>query len=145
MMQSGRSSPPRAPGGRSACSAGAGVWLLRLCLLCALFLSGIVPQDMMRNPDAEGTTLVLCTGEGPKELVMLPDGSVKDPDAPAPQRHKVSTCLAVSLSLAAVQAVPELMFSTAEFSRYRPAPAPAPPVILRLYAPVQPRAPPRAA
>ncbi len=75
----------------------------RVVLLVALIASGVVPQGMMRVAGAEGARLVLCTGEGPREIWMAADGSVSD-EAPLPStNHEVSSCLAVSLSLAGLE------------------------------------------
>lgn len=120
------------------------VWAaaLRVALLIALIASGGVPQGMMRVAGAEGTRLVLCTGEGPREIWMAADGSVSD-EAPLPsQNHEVSSCLAVSLSLAGLE-----MPALPDFRPAERAPEPVPParVAVVLHAPDPahgPRAPP---
>lgn len=57
--------------------------LLRVLLLLAVILSGTVPEGMMRMAGADGMagpSLVLCTGDGPQEIRLLPDGAVVPAD-----------------------------------------------------------------
>ena len=113
----------------------------RLILLLALLLSGGVPQGMMRTQNAQGgTELVLCTPEGPRAIWMAADGSIQ-PRAPLPQKNaEMGKCLAVNLSFAAVQVGASSLVLAAEFSDFRPDLTAQPPV----YAPLRPRAQPRA-
>ena len=111
-------------------------------LLLALCLSGIVPEGMMRTTDAGGTRLVLCTGEGPRELWMLADGSISDQEPSHDENAEVSECLAVSLSFAAVQNGASGLYSAAEFSAFVPELQPAPSHVQSAWPPSQPRAPP---
>ncbi|MHA6265122.1 DUF2946 family protein [Arenibacterium sp. CAU 1754] len=111
-------------------------------LLLALCLSGIVPEGMMRTVDADGTRLVLCTGEGPREIWMAADGSISDQEPSHEEQAEVAECLAVSLSLAAVQNVASGLYSAAEFSAFVPEFQPAPSHVQGAWPPSHPRAPP---
>ena len=78
--------------------------LLRGLVLLSLFLSGIVPDGMMRLAEDGGTRLVLCTGDGPQEIWLTPDGESRpvppgDTNEAAHQQH----CIQVSLALSDVQ------------------------------------------
>lgn len=125
--------------------AGLRIYIARLVLLIALLASGMVPQGMMRVPDATGSRLVLCTGNGPREIWMADDGTVSDralsPTLPA-ENGDVGTCLAVTFSFAAVQTAVAALAVPADFSPFRPAlTAPRAPHPTHR-SPTQPRAPP---
>ncbi|MCV2879516.1 hypothetical protein OE699_11715 [Sedimentimonas flavescens] len=118
--------------------------LVPMVLLLSLFLSGIVPQGMMRVGDADSTRLVLCTPEGPRDIWMRADGSVSD-QAPLPdENHEVSKCLAVTLALAAVQDAALAAHSPASFAPFVPDLAVSRPIVAAEWRPAQPRAPPLA-
>lgn len=79
-------------------------FLFRGLLLLSLFLSGIVPDGMMRQAEAAGIRLVLCTGEGTQEVWLTPDGQSR-PVTPADTNeaaHK-QQCIQVNLALGDVQ------------------------------------------
>lgn len=116
--------------------------MVPMLLLVSMFLSGIVPQGMMRVADADSTRLVLCTPEGPRDIWMRADGSVSD-QAPLPEEnHEVSKCLAVTLALAAVQDAALATHSPARFAPFVPDLATPRPVAAAEWRPAQPRAPP---
>ena len=48
--------------------------LLRITLLLGLVLLGTVPDGMMRKAGADGIRLVLCTGDGTREVWLTEDG-----------------------------------------------------------------------
>lgn len=100
--------------------------MLHALLLLALVLSGTVPQGMMRNPDPEAMSFVLCTAHGPQEiqLAALEAPAETPAEPPAGQLpeadHKPSPCLPVTLSFAAVQSWLGAPGSPAEFAAFRP-------------------------
>ncbi len=67
----------------------AGLWPL---VLAALLLMATVPQGMMRVGGEEGTRLVLCTGNGPTEIWLGPDG---EPIAPEDDAQDAPHCVQV--------------------------------------------------
>jgi hypothetical protein len=86
---------------------------LRVVIVVALLWSGAVPQGFMRAGGSERMRLVLCTGEGPQEAWIAPDGRIQSdvPGDDAPER--TSRCLAIALLLVqhqlAARPVPRLV------------------------------------
>jgi hypothetical protein len=107
------------PSARSlrACLRLASVSLMQGLLLIALVLMASVPQGMMRAASADGMVLVLCTGEGPKELRIDAQGNPVDP---GDGETDALPCLAVTQGLAAPGVWPALAARDAEFSHFRP-------------------------
>lgn len=89
-------------------------------LVLALTLAGIVPQGMMRVAGDDGSRLVLCTEEGPRDLWLGPEGLLSD-RAPLPEKdHELGKCLAVNYAFAAVQVETLADVGRAKFARFRP-------------------------
>ena len=111
-------------------------------LLLALILSGTVPQGFMRTTGADGTSLVLCTSQGPTEVWLTASGDIQ-PDPPSEQTPTdISDCLAITLSLVMVQARFETPARTAEFSPYSRVYIDRSNALIPAKTPLQPRAPP---
>lgn len=84
-------------------------------VLLALFLGATVPKGMMQVADAGGMRLVLCTTDGPREMVLAEDGTIHEIPVGNHDGSGDSPCLAVSLSFAGLQVagVPALMQTAA--------------------------------
>lgn len=108
------------PSARSsrACLRLVSVSLMQGLLLIALVLMASVPQGMMRATSADGMVLVLCTGEGPKELRI--DAQGNPVETPGDDETDALPCLAVTQGLAAPGVWPALAARDAEFSHFRP-------------------------
>lgn len=94
------------PAASAACASAREAWFrvfLTGLLFVALILSGSVPQGMMRSAGADGMRLVLCTPDGPRDVWMTPAGDIRDTGSLPGRNHETGKCLAVTLSLAAVQ------------------------------------------
>lgn len=116
--------------------------LIPALLVLSLWLSGIVPQGMMRVADDGGTRLVLCTEDGPRDIWLGADGALRE-DAPLPDRNnEVGKCLAVTLALAAVQGGADDLHRPAEFSAFVPDHGSVLAALPAAWSPAQPRAPP---
>lgn len=72
-------------------------------LFIALIFGATVPKGMMRYADSEGIRLVLCTTDGPREMVLAPDGTLEDIPLGKHEEGGALPCLAVVLSFAGVQ------------------------------------------
>ncbi|AML53329.1 hypothetical protein [Falsihalocynthiibacter arcticus] len=115
---------------------------LRCVLLLALFLSGIVPQGLMRVASNDGMMLVLCTPEGPTEAWLTDDGRALDKQPADHPKEGPSSCMAVTLSLVMVQAWLYTFSGPAEFTVFRQDFVDLRRTRLIDKAPHQPRAPP---
>lgn len=75
--------------------------LLRAVLMLALLAAGTVPQGMMRASDGDGMRMVICTDDGPREMLIAADGVVKpappQPDSEA-EGHGMA-CLVISQAM----------------------------------------------
>ena len=87
--------------------------ITRALLLLALIGTGIVPTGFMRVSGPEGTRLVICTGDGPQEIIVDPSGAPIPDDAPG-EDHRTASCilsglvptLTPELTVAPLQAAP---------------------------------------
>lgn len=93
---------------------------LRCVLLLALFMSGNVPQGLMRVASNDGMMLVLCTPEGPTEVWLTDDGRALDEQPADDPTDGPSNCMAVTLSLVMVQAWLYTFAGPAEFTAFLP-------------------------
>ncbi|WP_347312246.1 hypothetical protein [Defluviimonas sp. SAOS-178_SWC] len=116
--------------------------LLPALLVLSLWLSGVVPQGMMRVAGGDGTRLMLCTEDGPRDIWMGVDGTLRE-QGPLPERnHEVGKCLAVTLALMGAQSDATGLHRPAEFSAFVPGHSAARPVLEAAWRPAQPRGPP---
>lgn len=76
--------------------------LLRALLLLSMLLSATVPQGMMRVSSADGMQMVLCTEDGPQQMLLMPDGTLRE--VPVGDTDHAGACLAISVAFAGVQA-----------------------------------------
>lgn len=116
--------------------------VLSYSLLLAIFLSGVVPQGFMRIADVDGMKLVLCTPEGPSEVWLTDDGRMQEKQPANHPEQKVSNCLAITLSLVALQAWLSTLAAPIEFAAFRPDLVDRRRALVSAKAPQQPRAPP---
>ncbi len=115
---------------------------LRCVLLLALFLSGIVPQGLMRVASNDGMMLVLCTPEGPTEVWLMDDGRALDEQPADHPSQERPDCMAITLSLVMVQAWLSTIARPAQFTAFLPDLVDLRRARLSDNAPHQPRAPP---
>jgi len=115
---------------------------VRCVLLMALFLSGIVPQELMRVASNDGMMLVLCTPEGPTEVWLTDDGRALDEQPADDPTDAPSSCMAVTLSVVMVQAWLYTFAGPAELTAFRPDFVDLRRTRLSDKAPHQPRGPP---
>ena len=115
---------------------------LRCVLLLSLLLSGIVPQGLMRVASSDGMMLVLCTPEGPTEIWLTDDGRALDEQPADHPTEGPPSCIAVTLSLAMVQAWLYTFAGPVEFTAFRPDFIDLRRAQFSEDAPHQPRAPP---
>ncbi|EEX11741.1 conserved hypothetical protein [Citreicella sp. SE45] len=66
--------------------------ITRALLLLALIGTGIVPTGFMRVSGPEGMRLVLCTGDGPREIVVDASGAPIPEEAPD-KDHRTASCI----------------------------------------------------
>lgn len=77
------------------------VHLVRMVLLIGLLLAATVPEGMMRVSGPDGLQMVLCTVDGPRDMVLLPDGTLSE--APVTQGDAGGGCIAVIAAFDGVQ------------------------------------------
>nr|WP_050525864.1 hypothetical protein [Pseudorhodobacter aquimaris] len=97
----------------------------------------------MRTADDDGMQLVLCTPEGPTEVWLSADGSIKDETPADSAPSQVSDCLAITLSLVLVLSWIETLAQPAALSPYRATFIDRRRTLILTRTPQQPRAPPR--
>lgn len=77
------------------------VHLVRMLLLIGLMLAATVPEGMMRANGPDGLQMVLCTVDGPRDMVLLPDGTLSE--VPVTQGDAGGGCIAVIAAFDGVQ------------------------------------------
>lgn len=82
--------------------------LVRTVLLLALLVAGTVPDGMMRHAGEGGVRLVLCTGDGVKEVWLNADGSTAPAETEDGKNNGTPEPHCVQVVLAAADAAPIL-------------------------------------